>query len=622
MLAKARVSPAMRENHSLSGFQFFRRLLCRSIPACLGVFPAALTIATATPVDIPGVNASGESLATLVKDETPWLHPAANSEQRQPFYLGSTPREIALGLKPLDEGKAVLYESLRDLGAAQAKVIRVALAEQGKLQPGNTLKLEAWPVVDQQCGALTWAFARWCTEKTPFKWLDSTEMQDKVFPRTSPVLPTFMDLRDKENFSSVFDDILEMKSLYDKPSFGECLWTTLADRDSFPLEAWLPIGEKDNYGKRVGANLAATAPACRTLNQPARLNGKPVTFVLTVSANGEVVWPENIQWKAEPDALPEQSPAPTRITRWPTDFTQAFRNDVLALDGENEAIFPLSQRKVTFLKKNDIQKDNQLSDLVAYLEERYRSMGIKTVRQEFQWRGLPHANLIAKIPGSDPAALPVLMADHIDTAFCEDTYEATGERVSAPGADDNISATATLLRAADILREMKPRHEIWFVHLTGEEFPADDLGARHLVGQLLEDKKDITGLVLLDMIGYREKGDPVFQINPGDSQASMHLAKIAMDAAKKITDLKATLRPRFDPRSYLYNTDGLIFSEAGFPVVYLNEHMNRLENFWRKGYHHTTDNSKKMDWDYAGDIAKVAIETVAVLAEAEPATGK
>lgn len=622
MLARARIPSTPCQRGPISGFHFFLRLLCGLIPNFLSISSAALLITTAIAMESPGKDTSGDSLATLVQDASPWLHPAANSEQRQPFYVGSTPREIALGLKPEDEGKAVLYETLRELGAAQAKVIRVALAEMGKIQPGDTLELEGWPMVDQQCGALTWVFARWRTEKTPFKWLDSAEMQDKVFPRTAPMLPTFMDLRNKENFSNVFDDVLEMKSLYDKPNFGECLWTTVEEKDSFPSEAWLPIDEREDYGKTVAANLPSTSAACRTLSQPARLNGKPITFVLTVTDNGEVVWPENIRWKAEPDTLPENSPAPARITVWPTDFTRSFQNDVLALDGEKEAVFPLSQKKATFLKKNNIQKDNQLLDLVAYLEERYRAMGIPTVRQEFQWRGLPHANLIAKIPGSDPAALPVLMADHIDAAFCEDTYEATGERVSAPGADDNISATATLLRAADMLKGMKPRHDIWLVHLTGEEFPADDLGARHLVGKLLEEKKDIAGLVLLDMIGYREKGDPVFQINPGDSQASMNLAKISMDAAKRITDLKAVLRPRFDPRSYLYNTDGIIFSETGFPVVYLNEHMNRLENFWRKGYHHTTDNSKKMDWEYASDIAKVAIETVAVLAEAEPATGK
>ena len=39
-----------------------------------------------------------------------------------------------------------------------------------------------------------------------------------------------------------------------------------------------------------------------------------------------------------------------------------------------------------------------------------------------------------------------------------------------------------------------------------------------------------------------------------------------------------TLRPRFDDKSYLYNTDGLVFEEAGYPVLFLNEHINRWEN--------------------------------------------
>ena len=43
-------------------------------------------------------------------------------------------------------------------------------------------------------------------------------------------------------------------------------------------------------------------------------------------------------------------------------------------------------------------------------------------------------------------------------------------------------------------------------------------------------------------------------------------------------------------------------------------HINRLENFWRNGYHHTPDNSKKMDWTYASDIGTVAIQTAAILA--------
>ena len=39
------------------------------------------------------------------------------------------------------------------------------------------------------------------------------------------------------------------------------------------------------------------------------------------------------------------------------------------------------------------------------------------------------------------------------------------------------------------------------MHLTGEEFPGDDLGARHFLQTALANKQDFAGLVLADMIG-------------------------------------------------------------------------------------------------------------------------
>ncbi|MEK6626124.1 MAG: M20/M25/M40 family metallo-hydrolase, partial [Bdellovibrionota bacterium] len=278
--------------------------------------------------------------------------------------------------------------------------------------------------------------------------------------------------------------------------------------------------------------------------------------------------------------------------------------------------------------------------MADYLESRYKDLEIKTERFRFVWQGIPQSNLIAKIKGSNRGASnkPILFADHFDTAFCQDVYDATkGSRVSAPGADDNYTATAALLRAAGILKNMKFKNDIWLVHFTGEEFPADDLGARKFVSELLKTKKDIGGLVLLDMIGHREnKDDMLFQINPGDSLQSLRLAAIAMDAAKsETTSFIPVLRTRFDAKGYLYNTDGLIFSDNGFPVVYFNEHINYEENLERVGYHDTKDTvdgrpadfliqdipeieNKKyhsgIDSKYASDLAKIAIETVARLA--------
>lgn len=566
----------------------------------------------------PGATADRpDSLARYAGGSINWLHVPANSEQRRPVFLGSTPREMALKLAPMDCGRLRLVDSLRGHLEQQTRELRRALIGLKKIRPSEATEFEAWPVRDD-LGELNWAYARWRPKgEAGWQWLDAGMWPSGSGKRTAPFLPLLLDPKNKDHFSLIFDDVLKLKELYDKPLFGDCIWMD-ADHPDAVREAWLPVKAMESYRNKLARRLEQRkkVPVCRVLPQPARWNGRPTTLTIAADSSG-VKWPQEIQWKPAHTTLPDTPAAPSVIHEWPSDYLQAYRRDVLALDGEEEAEFPLSHRSVRFTRKNCIDPGNQLRELVGYLEERYRLLGIRTRRQEFVWRGLPQANLIAVIPGTgkDASRRPVVMADHIDTAFCEDVFEKNGQRVSAPGADDNLSATGVLLRAAEVLRNRKFPHDIWLVHLTGEEFPADDLGATHFVGRLLRGRQDIGGLVLMDMIGHRESaGDPVFQINTGDDQASLGMAKMAFDASPGTTRFQPVLRTRYDRRSYLYNTDGLIFSEAGYPVVFFNEHINRFENFFRKGYHHTTDTSRKMDWNYASDIGKVAIQTVAAMA--------
>src|SRR5262249_19585395 len=99
-------------------------------------------------------------------------------------------------------------------------------------------------------------------------------------------------------------------------------------------------------------------------------------------------------------------------------------------------------------------------------------------------------DLIAGIPRRDRSRA-IIQADHYDTAYMHDLYEsAGGPRVAASGADDNHSATAALMLGAPIFLELSRSGQlacdIWLIHLTGEEFPADCLGARHLTKALVE----------------------------------------------------------------------------------------------------------------------------------------
>jgi hypothetical protein len=273
-------------------------------------------------------------------------------------------------------------------------------------------------------------------------------------------------------------------------------------------------------------------------------------------------------------------------------------------------------------------------------------------------------NLLVVIPGKDRAKA-VVMADHYDTAYMEDLYykDRGGKlaRIAAAGADDNHSATAALMLAAPVFLQLsragKLNCDVWLLHLTGEEFPADCLGARHFTQSLVEgllklhvpgrkgldlSGVKIKGIYVLDMIAHnRDHERDVFQISPGISLESFwlayqaHLANMLWNtkadqwnrrptrrhrgpgrrSADGITIPDTARHPRLrgevriprDMRSSLFNTDGQIFSDAGIPVVLFMENYD----IHRVGYHDTHDNMSNVDLDYGAAVAAIAIESVA-----------
>lgn len=279
-------------------------------------------------------------------------------------------------------------------------------------------------------------------------------------------------------------------------------------------------------------------------------------------------------------------------------------------------------------------------------------------------------DLVVVIPGQDRTRA-VIMADHYDTAYMADRYEkphgGKGPRLAASGADDNHSATVALMLAAPIFLSLskagKLGSDIWLVHLTGEEFPADCLGARHLCQCLVEgtlklrlgkSQRDLSGVrvqgvYVLDMVAHNNDREPdIFQISPGVGRQSMwlasqaHLANEVWNASAPVWNqtperhgrghgrrsphggaipeiaehpvLAGEVRPPYSSRSTLYNTDGQIFSDAGVPVVLFMENYD----INRSGYHDTQDTMANIDLDYGAAVAAIAIESVARAATEEP----
>jgi hypothetical protein len=303
---------------------------------------------------------------------------------------------------------------------------------------------------------------------------------------------------------------------------------------------------------------------------------------------------------------------------------------------------------------------------------------------DFSWSGgwlrnqqgeTAERDLVVVIPGRDRGRA-VIMADHYDTAYMEDVYGyehgGNGPRLAAAGADDNHSATAALMLAAPIFLEMSRggqlATDVWLVHLTGEEFPADCLGARHLTRCVAErnlrvrtpaaggaapawqdlSRTEVAGVYVLDMVAHNnDRVRDVFQICPGGGGPSLrlayhaHLANRMWNAAAPLWNrrhrkhrrrgrrskdgktLPATalhpqllgeVRPAYAPHSTLYNTDGQIFSDAGVPVVLFMENYD----INRHGYHDSHDTLENIDLDYGAAVAAIAIEAVARVATEAP----
>lgn len=396
-----------------------------------------------------------------------------------------------------------------------------------------------------------------------------------------------------------------------------------------------------------------------------------------IEVNGNSMLPESLTYAQTANRIFEEN--------WWNDIRFLAHGQFINKDNADVA---LDETTLSVIKK----KQRDLENLGAYLMMRHRKTisdaGMEGIalcgelpfkwHTDFEfpvfggWKGNQadetyERNILVVIPGKNRKQA-VVFGDHYDTAYMEDTYEkergGTGARISANGADDNYSATSTLLQAAPIFlklaREGRLERDIWLLHLTGEEFPSDCMGARNFC-QLLVEKRlrlktpekiysdladtEVMGVYIMDMIGHnRDNAQDIFQISPGKSAASLFLAWQAhianeiwnscivswnkdqdrshrgrgkriegveqIPAVAEFLNLHGEIRTKYNPHSSIYNTDGQIFSDTGIPVVLFMENYD----INRSGYHDTKDTLENIDLDYGAAFASIAIETVARMA--------
>ncbi|CAF1154272.1 unnamed protein product [Didymodactylos carnosus] len=615
--------------------------------------------------------ASIVQLSSYVNRTHQYMNPIiSGDDQHLPLYTGCKPVELELNIQrsqspnttdmycDVNSNEIFIPKTLKLTAEIQIQyIIEQYLANDNNHT--NNITIELWPTLGA-FGFYTWVYARLIHNETHWIWIDSSlielpesntvdaPLNTSQYPE--PYFPHLYLTSNETDYNLLFSDLLEFDSLYVKPLFGDCLWTTdeyvstLKEKQLTKIHSgWLNVNDMGQFGNKI--QQSGQHNICVLLPQPAQTNGKPYTLFVNININNsnKIEWPTNIYWyTVSSPTLNEIKNAEPKTNEWynnlkfPLNFNDSWTKDMYQLSGAHLLEFPQTiNKKLNLTRKSSIQSDNQLHDIIDYLIERYKQLNIKTERQIFTWRNITQENLIVYLPASgnscnikikNQSIEPVIFIDHIDTAFEQDTFENSNytKRQTTQGADDNVSGLVALLQSAQILQQtqLTACRDIWLVHLTGEEYPAASLGIIYfLVTSLLKPKQQIYTAVIVDMISHRvNHSDPIVQVNAADSKQSLLIAELTVNhifqkiKTQLYTELKPELRQWSNPFAYLYNTDGVRFNEYGFTCILINEHINYHENFERDGYHDTQDTVNLIDFKYGQAVTQYAIATVAALA--------
>jgi subtilisin-like proprotein convertase family protein/acetylornithine deacetylase/succinyl-diaminopimelate desuccinylase-like protein len=228
----------------------------------------------------------------------------------------------------------------------------------------------------------------------------------------------------------------------------------------------------------------------------------------------------------------------------------------------------------------------------------------------FSGSGGTWKNLVLTIPGQVNPSQSVLLTGHLDSIWF------TGNSsVSAPGANDNGTGSATILEIARLFRQYRFNRTVKLIFFTGEE--------EGLIGSAAytndHSMTGIQGVLNLDMFGYDGNGDRCFEIHAGTLSASLDIANCMRDS---ITTYGTSLS-----RDYLTSTA----TDRSDHSSFWNKNVGAIEiaeNFFNDSQpggcvgsdpnpHYHTDQDTialNMTPSFGFDIARTAMATISAMA--------
>ena len=138
-------------------------------------------------------------------------------------------------------------------------------------------------------------------------------------------------------------------------------------------------------------------------------------------------------------------------------------------------------------ERNPFTRPKHLESTAQYISDQPEAMGLKVNRETVEFEGTPSQNILAQTPGVTDDLF--VLAAHYDSV------------PNTPGADYNASAVAALLEIAHVLSQTSHKKSLIFSAFTLEEYGF--IGAKHFIDLDIERKKRLSGMISLEMVGFK-----------------------------------------------------------------------------------------------------------------------
>ncbi|MEK7397227.1 MAG: M28 family metallopeptidase, partial [Candidatus Poribacteria bacterium] len=183
----------------------------------------------------------------------------------------------------------------------------------------------------------------------------------------------------------------------------------------------------------------------------------------------------------------------------------------------------------------------------------------------------------------------------------------------APGADDNASGTSALMEIARILSQYEFDFTVKFIAFSGEELGM--FGSKDYAKKAFSLNQQIVGVINLDMIGY----DPnELDIDIIADQDSEWLAN-AFEHNRKEFGIDLNTNKIINPK--MIYSDHSSFWKLGYSAILVNEGVNAKSERASEVNHTTDDTIDRLTPDLILKTSKLAISTLARLADPIGETG-